>query len=159
MSNIFDWTEEEKLQFEQDNFKAKAEFEALNLDFYKENPEQDWYTFISHLEHYNKSWGTDKLLYSYLSIEKLQSWSKAKRCYTLGYVLYLCNKYNKQKPDYLEYFKDEKMDKILFGPVELDGIARDYYESILKTCRNNIAELKQYNIYCREIDVVVGAHK
>ena len=156
MSNIFDWTEEEKLQFEQDNFKAKAEFEALNLDFYKENPEQDWYTFISHLEHYNKSWGTDKLLYSYLSIEKLQSWSKAKRCYTLGYVLYLCNKYNKQKPDYLEYFKDEKMDKILFGTSELYDLKQGYYYNILKTYIDCIDELKQFNIYCREFEVVVN---
>lgn len=147
MSNIFDWTEEEKLQFEQDNFKAKAEFEALNLDFYKENPEQDWYTFISHLEHYNKSWGTDKLLYSYLSVEKLQSWPKAKRCYTLGYVLYLCNKYNKQKPDYLEHFKDEKMDKILFGPVILDAYNKGLYQDILSSYRNCIYELSLYNIY------------
>lgn len=156
MSNIFDWTEEEKLQFEQDNFKAKAEFEALNLDFYKENPEQDWYTFISHLEHYNKSWGIDKLLYSYLSVEKLQSWSKAKRCYTLGYVLYLCNKYNKQKPDYLEYFKDEKMNKILFGSVILDAYNKGLYQDILSSYRNCIYELSLYNIYCKEIEVVVN---
>lgn len=156
MSNIFDWTEEKKLQFEQDNFKAKTEFEALNLDFYKENPEQDWYTFISHLEHYNKSWGTDKLLYSYLSVEKLQSWSKAKRCYTLGYVLYLCNKYNKQKPDYLEYFKDEKMDKILFGSVILDAYNKGLYRDILSSYRNCIYELSLYNIYCKEIEVVVN---
>lgn len=156
MNNIFDWTEEEKLQFEQDNLKAKTEFEALNLDFYKENPEQDWYTFISHLEHYNKSWGIDKLLYSYLSVEKLQSWSKAKRCYTLGYVLYLCNKYNKQKPDYLEYFKDEKMNKILFGTSELYDLKQGYYYNILKTYTDCIDELKQYNIYCREIEVVVN---
>ena len=156
MSNIFDWTEEEKLQFEQDNFKAKAEFEALNLDFYKENPEEDWYTFISHLEHYNKSWGTDKLLYSYLSIEKLQSWSKAKRCYALGYSLYLCNVHNKRKPDYLVYFKDEKMDKILFGLSELHDLSLGYYQNILKTCKNCIDELKQYNIFCREIAVVVN---
>ena len=156
MSNIFDWTEEEKLQFEQDNFKAKAEFEALNLDFYKENPEQDWYTFISHLEHYNKSWGTDKLLYSYLSVEKLQSWSNSKRCYPLGYVLYLCNKYNKQKPDYLEYFKDEKMDKILFGSVILDAYNKGLYQDILSSYRNCIYELSLYNIYCKEIEVVVN---
>lgn len=156
MSNIFDWTEEEKLQFEQDNLKAKTEFEALNLDFYKENPEQDWYTFISHLEHYNKSWGIDKLLYSYLSVEKLQSWSKAKRCYTLGYVLYLCNKYNKQKPDYLEHFKDEKMDKILFGSVILDAYNKGLYQDILSSYRNCIYELSLYNIYCKEIEVVVN---
>ena len=156
MSNIFDWTEEEKLQFEQDNLKAKIEFEALNLDFYRENPEQDWYTFISHLEHYNKSWGIDKLLYSYLSVEKLQSWSKAKRCYTLGYVLYLCNKYNKHKPDYIEYFKDEKMDKILFGSVILDAYNKGLYQDILSSYRNCIYELSLYNIYCKEIEVVVN---
>lgn len=155
MANLFDWTEEEKHQFEEDNLKAKKEFESLNLDFYKENPEEDWYTFISHLEHYNKSWGTDKLLHEYLSVEKLSSWSKAKRCYTLGYALYLCNKWNKKKPDFLDYFKDEKMDKILFGSCELHDMTEGYYFNILETYNNKIYELMQYNICCREIEAVV----
>lgn len=155
MGNIFDWTDEDRLKFEKENLRCKEKFESLHLDFYTENPVEDWYTFISHLEHYNKSWGTFKLLYEYLTIEKLESWGKERRCYALGYVLYLCNKFNFDKPDYMDYYKDEKLDKILFGHYPLHELNAGRYDVILNTYLNPVNELSMYNIYCREIEVVV----
>ena len=155
MVNFFDWTEEEEQQYKRENDICKQEFESLNIKLYDNIIEQDMYVFISSLEHYTKSFGASKLLNEYITVDKLKSLSKVKRCYALGYSLYLCNKYNLKKPEYIDTFKDEKLDKVLFSNCMIHEYNIGLYKEILDAYKNAIEELKVYNIYYKEIEVAV----
>lgn len=155
MANLFEWTEEENKQYKEENDRYRKEFESLNIEFYTDIIDEDIYTFISSLEHYAKSFGIDKFLNNYITVNKLNSLSKVKRCYILGYSLYLCNKYKLKKPEYINTFKNEKLDKILFSNCVIHEYKIGLYKEILDSYKNAIDELKVYNIYYKEIEVAV----
>jgi hypothetical protein len=158
MKNIFDISPEEEQRQKEYELKCKEEFESLHLDYYKEYDYTNYYSFKSGLEHYRKSWGSEKLIYEYLSKERLQYWREWEQLYAVAYIEYVCDSEKLELPEIVDLYKGKKLDKLLFGEVSLSCYRMGMYNVILNTYKNRMKVFEKYNLIVSsdDIDTVVG---
>jgi hypothetical protein len=156
MKNMFDITPEEEKKYTEYQSKCKEEFESLHLDYYKEYDYTNYYSFISGLEHYRKSWGSEKLIYEYLSKERLSLWREWEQLYAVAYIEYICNQENLALPEIVNLYNGKKLDRVLFSETTMIFYGLGAYNKILNSYKNKIDTFYKYNLVVSEIDTVVG---
>lgn len=155
MKNIFQLTDEEERQLDERLRREKEEFESLNLDYYKNFEYGHFTEFISSMEHYVQSYGHENFVYEYVTEERLAAWKLHETLFVVGYVEYLCNKYNIKEPKSIKKYKDKKMDKLLFHHGLILMMHDGMYGRALECYKDGVKELLQHNIVLGTVEDVV----
>lgn len=155
MSFGFQMTEEEEKEFNLQLKMDKEEFEALNIDYYKDFDYADFTVFISASEHKAKSYGSRYFVYEFINEESLRAWDLHKALYTLGFVEYLCERDNLELPEYVGKFQGVKMDKWLFHESVLNLLLSGYYRRALDAFNSKKAYFSKYGLAFDTVDEVI----
>lgn len=155
MSFGFEMTLEEEREFQLQLQRDKEEFEALNLDYYKDFEYSHFTEFISSMEHLNKSYGTDYFVNEYVTEDKLDSWRLHESLYVVGFVEYLCDKNGIKLPDYVSKFNGVKLDKLLFHKGVFEMIKSGVYKCGTDAYINRLPYFSKYNLILSTVDEVV----
>lgn len=155
MSFGFQMTEEEEKEFNLQLKMDKEEFEALNIDYYKDFDYADFTVFISASEHKAKSYGSRYFVYEFINEESLRAWDLHKTLYTLGFVEYLCERDNLELPEYVGKFQGVKMDKWLFHEGTFLAIKNGLYREGITAFNKKLGYFSKYNLAFNTVNEVI----
>lgn len=153
--NIFSLSPDEELKEKERQIKAKKEFESLNLDYIKEYDYNEFTSFVSSLEHYNKSWGYPRLISDYINEKNIENWVDYKRLYAVGYVEYLHDTLGYEIPDYIKKYENVKLDKFLLNSAMMICLENLNYSLVLNFYSKRIKQFESHNLIISEVEVVV----
>lgn len=155
MANMFSMTPSEELEFQKQLEEDRRKFEALGLDYYTEFDYGNFTSFISASEHKAKSYGADYFVNEFINSESLANWKLHEALYTVGFVEYLCGKYDLELPAYVREYEGVKMPKLLFHESVYKALRNGMWGRGYDAYKNRLNFFAKHNLVFSHVDEVV----
>lgn len=126
----------------------------LGIEYYEDFNYNNLDAYASSLKHHIKSETPEIFMSKYDEEPNISD--KAKKLYLVSIIEFICNKHNIKKPLWINKYKSEKMDKVLFSQgamlfYKLTGNE----EKLITDYNNSIIEFKEHNIIETTLDDIL----